>query len=68
MEINNVCFTGYLRSVTDLGREDRLSEKLPSSQLGWYHPPLGWDVGISGAAQGQQETARPETWMKDRKQ
>lgn len=70
MEISNVCFTGCFRSVTDLEREDRLSEKPPSPLLGWSHPPLGREVGMSGAGQGQRETAHPETptWMKDRKQ
>lgn len=56
-----------LRSVTDLEREERLWETLPSPLLGWHHPSRGWEVGIS-AGQGQRDCKPGDMQMKDRKQ
>lgn len=48
-----------MRSVTDLEREDRLWERLPSPLLGWYHPSRGWEVGISGP---DKDSERLHAW------
>lgn len=58
-EISNVCFTGCLRSVTDLEREDRLSEKPPSPLLGWSHRPGAGGGHVRGAGQGQRGDCTP---------
>lgn len=47
-----------LRSVTDLEREERLWEMLPSPLLAWCQPSWGWEVGISAGQDSERLQAR----------